>query len=83
MLAGAAVTAVLAVAFALSTLAWGLTAAFDWPVWIGFAIATVLLLVAAAVLAAAGRRKLAAERHFPNTIDTMKENTQWIRARTS
>jgi hypothetical protein len=40
-------------------------------------------LLLAPVLAYAGRRQLVAGRHLPRTTDTMKENAQWIRARTS
>jgi membrane protein len=83
MLAGAAVAAILGVIFGLSALAWGVAVAFNWPVWIGFAIVMVLMLVIAGVLALAGRRAFAAHRHFPRTVATMEENTQWIRSRTS
>ena len=37
----------------------------------------------AGALAAVGRARLAAERHLPLTVDTMKENAKWIGARTS
>jgi hypothetical protein len=40
-------------------------------------------LIIAGVLAVAGRRAFAAQRHFPRTVDTMEENAQWIRSRTS
>jgi Flp pilus assembly protein TadB len=83
LIAGAAVAGVLMLAFLMSTLAWGLAAAFAWPVWIGFAVATGVLLLVAVVMALAGRRRLAAGRHLPKTTDTMKETAQWIRARTS
>ena len=83
LLAAAAVAAVLAVVFLLTTIAWGMFAWLGWPVWTGFAVVTGLMIVAAAVLAQLGRDKLAARRHLPNTTDTMKENAQWVRARTS
>jgi len=83
LLAGAAVVGVVAFAFVMTTLAWGLAAAFAWPAWAGFGVVTLLMLLTTAVLAYVGRRKLVTERHLPKTTDTMKENTQWIRARTS
>ncbi len=82
-LVAAAVAGVLGLTFLLSTLAWGLATAFQWPVWVGFAIVAVLTLLLAAILAYAGRRKLIAGRHLPQTTDTLRENKQWIRARTS
>lgn len=83
LLAAAAVAGVVAFVFLMTALAWGLAAAFAWPVWIGFAAVTVLLLLTTAVLAYAGRRKLVTERRLPKTAATMKETTEWIRARTS
>lgn len=83
LLAGAAVAGVTAFVFLMTTLAWGLASAFAWPVWIGFGAVTVLLLLMTAVLAYVGRRKLVTEQHLPKTTATMKETTEWIRARTS
>jgi hypothetical protein len=83
LMAGAAVAAMLALALLLMTIAWGLAAAFEWPVWVGLAIVTAVGFVAAASLALAGRRKLSGRPHFPKTTETMKENSRWIRARTS
>ena len=83
MLAAAAVAGVLALIFLMSTLAWGMADAFQWPAWGGFAAVTALLVIVTAVLALLGRRQLMTERHLPKTTDTMKENSQWIRARTS
>lgn len=82
LLVGAAVAGVLTLTFLLTALAWGLTAAFAWPAWAGFAIVGVLLLIVTGILALMGRRKLATE-HLPQTKATMKENAEWIRARTS
>jgi len=82
-LAGAAVAAVLALVFLLTTIAWGLYAGFGWPLWVGFAIVTVLMAIAAAVLGMVGRSRLAADRPMRMTMDSLKENMQWMRARTS
>lgn len=82
-LAGAVVAALLTLTFLLSTLAWGLAAAFAWSAWIGFAVVTFLMLIVTVVLASMGRKKLAGGPKMARTIDTMKENAKWIRARTS
>jgi hypothetical protein len=77
------VAALLAVVFLLTALAWGIPAAFGWPAWSGFAIVGGLVLAVAIALAMIGRKRLARERHMPLTVDTMKENMQWTRARMS
>lgn len=82
-LAAAAVMAVVAVVFLFATIAWAITYVAGWPVWAGLGIVTLLAVVIAAALAAVGRARVAAERHLPLTVDTMKENAKWIRARTS
>lgn len=83
LLVGAAVCAVLGLVLLMTTIAWGLAAALQWPVWAGFGIVTALMLIAALVLAMVGKRRLVAERHLPMTMDIMKENAEWIRHRTS
>jgi hypothetical protein len=83
MLAGAAVAAVIGVVLLLTTLAWGISEGFGWPVWAGFAVVTLLALIATAALAYAGLARLRSERHMPLTVDTFKESMQWMRARTS
>ena len=83
MLAGAAVMGLLALVFLMTTLALGLATAFGWPAWIGYAIVTGLLLLLTLVLGLMGRSRMAAARPLPRTMETMKENSEWIRARTS
>jgi uncharacterized membrane protein YqjE len=83
LLAAAAVAGLLALTFLATTLAWALAAAFEWPVWAGFAIVTVVLTAAALLLGLFGRQRMTAERHLPRTVDTLKENAEWIRHRTS
>lgn len=82
-LAAAAVAALIAVIFLLTALAWAIPAMFIWPVWTGFAIVGALVLIVAVVLGMMGRSRLTSERHLPLTVDTMKENMQWTRARMS
>ena len=81
--AGAAVAAIVAVVLLATTVAWGISEGFGWPVWAGFAIVTVLMIVVAAALAYLGRRRFSAQHAMPLTVDTLKENAKWIRARTS
>ena len=81
--AGAAVAAIVAVVLLATTAAWGISEGFGWPVWAGFAIVTVLMIVVAAALAYLGRRRFSAQPTMPLTVDTLKENAKWIRARTS
>lgn len=83
MLAGAALAGIIGLVFLLTTLAWGLSEGLGWPVWAGFGIVTALMLITAGALAYVGRARLGRERHMPLTVDTVKENMQWMRARTS
>jgi hypothetical protein len=82
-LAAAAVAGLVAVVFLLTALAWAVPLLAGWPVWSGFALVGVVVGVVAAGLAVMGRNKLNGQRHMPLTADTMKENLQWMRARTS
>ena len=70
-----------AVIFLLTALAWGIPAALEWPAWTGFAIVGGVGLLVAAALAIMGRNRFNGERRMPLTVDTMKENMQWTRAR--
>jgi hypothetical protein len=72
----------LAVIMLLDTLAWGAVYAFDWPAWAGFGIVALPLLVIAVVLAVMSRSMLSRERYMPKSVDTLKENAEWLRART-
>jgi hypothetical protein len=83
LLAGAAVMAVIAIVLLMTTFAWAISEVSGWPVWAGFAIVTVLAFVIAGALALIGKKRLVAARHMPRTVDTMKENLEWMRARTS
>lgn len=50
---------------------------------LSFAIVGVLWLVSAAVLIRAGRAQLAAVQPLPTTTETLKEDAQWIKNRSS
>jgi hypothetical protein len=81
--AAAAIAAVVAVVLLATAVAWAISEALGWPVWGAFAIVTLLMIAAAAVLAYVGRRRFTAQQAMPLTVDTLKENAKWIRARTS
>ena len=83
LLTAAAVAAVIALAFLLTAAAWAIAETLGWPAWAGFAIVTVVMLLAAAALAYMGRNRINGSRHMPLTVDTLKENMQWMRTRTS
>ena len=78
----AAVAGLLAVVFVLAAIALAISDGLDWPLWAGFGIVAVVAGVAAGVLAMVGRRRMTTE-HMPLTTETLKENAQWIKARTS
>jgi uncharacterized membrane protein YcjF (UPF0283 family) len=84
MLAAAAVAGLVGLILLLTAISWGISEGFDLPAWAGFGITTVVMLVIAAVLAMVGRGRMnAARTAMPRTVDTMKENMEWMRARTS
>jgi hypothetical protein len=73
---------VLAVIMLLDTIAWGASYAFDWPAWAGFAVVAFPLMVIAVVLGMMSRSMLSRDRYMPKSVDTLKENAEWLRART-
>lgn len=52
----------------------GVAAAFDWPVWAGFAVVAVLLGIVGALAYSAGRRAVSMVQPLPRTVHTLKEN---------
>lgn len=83
LLAAAALAAVIGLVLLLATVAWAISEGLGWPVWSGLAVVTAVTLLAAGALAYVGRRRVSGERHMPLTVDTLKENLKWMRARTS
>ena len=82
-LAAAAVAGMLGAVLLLTAAAWAFAEVLGWPVWAGFALTGAVVTVLAAVAGYMGRNRLAMQRHLPRTMDTMKENMEWMRARTS
>lgn len=83
LLAGALLAGMIALVFLLIAVAWGLSEGLGWPVWAGFGSVAAVLLIAAGVFAYLGRSRIGRDRHMPLTVDTVKENVQWMRARAS
>jgi hypothetical protein len=70
--------------FLLIAVAVGIADLFNWPVWAGFLVVALLLSVAGAVMFAAGRKRLRTIQPVPEqTVQTLKENSEWIAMRLS
>jgi hypothetical protein len=83
LLAGAALAAAVAVIFLMTTVALAIAVLLGWPLWSGFGIVTVFVALAAGALGYIGKKRITAARHMPRTVDALKENIEWMRARTS
>jgi F0F1-type ATP synthase assembly protein I len=81
MLLASGATALLAALMLSMALAWLLDKAVDRAV--AFLIVGALWAVTAAILASAGRKKAAEARPLPETVQTLKEDAQWVKAQTS
>ena len=81
MLGAAGLAAHFALLFVSLALAWGLTEIM--PEGFAFLLVGILYAVAAAVLASQGKKRMQAVRPPENTIETVKEDVQWARARMS
>jgi F0F1-type ATP synthase assembly protein I len=82
--AGAAVVGLLAGIALVMTLGLGLGALINDLWWLGFLIVTIILGVVAAVLAQRGRTEVKALNPAPEqTIETLKEDAQWLNERRS
>ena len=62
----------------------GIADALDWPAWAGYALVGVVLAIVGGVLFAAGQRQIKNVHPVPErTVETMKENVEWIKDRTT
>ena len=78
--------AVLAVGGLLLVLAiaQGIAALFNWPTWAGYALVGVVLAIAGGILLSAAQRQIKEIHPMPEqTVETMKENVEWIKDRTT
>lgn len=70
--------------FLLVTLALGLADLLDWPAWAGFGIVGLVFAIAGYFLFSSAQKQAKNLKPMPEkTIETMKENVEWIRDRTS
>ena len=79
-------TAVLAVGGLLVVLAvaQGIADLLDWPAWAGYALVGVVLAIAGGILFSAAQRQIKNINPVPErTLETMKENVEWIKDRTT
>jgi hypothetical protein len=81
MLAGAGVSALLALSMLSMALAWLLDKGLDRG--LSFALVGVLWAIIAAVLAARGKKQTAEVKPLPETVQTLKEDAQWVKAQKS
>jgi protein-S-isoprenylcysteine O-methyltransferase Ste14 len=78
--------AVLAVGGLLLVLAiaQGIADLFNWPTWAGYALVGVVLAIAGGILLSAAQRQIKDIHPVPEqTVETMKENVEWIKDRTT
>jgi len=65
-------------------IAQGIADLFNWPTWAGYALVGVLLAIAGGILFSAAQRQIKEIRPMPErTVETMKENVEWIKDRTT
>jgi hypothetical protein len=76
--AGAAVAGFIAALLLCFAAAWGLAEVM--PVGFAFLIVGVLVGIVAAVLAMQGRQKMRDVEPLPETVETLQEDIEWIRA---
>lgn len=72
----AAVAGWFAAMFILAAVALGLSYAFSWPDWVGFAIVGVVLGTVGGVLFMVARGAARRVQPMPRTVETVKENFQ-------
>jgi len=65
-------------------LAQGIAALLHWPVWAGYGLVGVVLAIAGYALFTGAQAQLKTVRPLPEqTVETMKENAEWIKERTT
>jgi hypothetical protein len=70
--------------FLLITLALGLADLLNWPSWAGFGLVGLVAAIAGAVMLSSARQRLQHVHPLPErTVETMKENIEWIKDRTT
>ena len=70
--------------FLLVTLALGLADLLDWPSWAGFGIVGLVSAIVGYVMLSAAQKQIKQVNPIPQkTVETMKENVEWIKDRTT
>lgn len=70
--------------FLLVTLALGIADLFNWPAWAGFGIVGLVFAIVGGVMLYNGQKQVKEVKPVPEkTIETMKENVEWIKDRTT
>jgi MFS family permease len=70
--------------FLLIAIATGIAELLDWPVWTGFLIVALLLSIVGFIALSSGRKQLRTIHAVPvETVETLKENSEWIAKRLS
>jgi len=65
-------------------LAQGLADLLNWPTWAGYAVVGVVLAIVGGILFTSGQKRAKEFKPVPEkTIETMKENVEWIKDRTT
>ena len=83
-LGAAAVALAFGCTFLLVAIAVGVADLLDWPVWAGFLAVALLLTVGGMVMLSTGRKRLRSVHAVPEqTVQTLKENSEWIARRLS
>jgi uncharacterized membrane protein YqjE len=83
-LGAGAVALALGAMFLLVAVAAGIADLLDWPVWAGFLVVALLLSIAGCVMLSMGRNRLRSVHPVPEqTVETLKENSEWIAKRLS
>lgn len=83
-LGAAAVALAFGVAFLLVAIAVGIADLMNWPVWTGFLVMALLLSVGGFLLLSTGRKRLTSVTPMPEqTVQTLKENSEWLKRRLS
>jgi hypothetical protein len=70
--------------FLLITLALGIADLLNWPTWAGFGVVGLVSAIAGAIMLSSARQRLKQINPVPErTVETMKENIEWIKDRTT
>jgi hypothetical protein len=83
-LGAAAVALAFGGVFLLVAIAIGIADLLGWPLWAGFLVVAMMLSVGGLIMLSTGRRRLRSVHAVPEqTVETLKENSEWIAKRLS